>query len=147
MPQRPHTPRRTSSVPRLGPLETEVLEHLFDTGPQDVVGMRELARTPRARSKNTIHSTLERLVRKRLATREKRGRSFVYRAAVSRGEWMARQLAELIPEAQGEDTTTLLATFVDVAERAGEDHLARLERLVRARRRALDADPTSEDRS
>lgn len=134
-------------MPRLGPLETELLEHLFAAGPQDVVAMQSLASGSRRRSRNTIHSTLERLVRKRLATREKRGRSFVYRACVTRSEWIARQLSALLPHASAGDASLLLASFVEVAERAGEDQLARLERLVRARRRELEPGGPEEDAS
>ena len=144
MPEELHATGSATRAPRLGPLEEEVLEHLFEAGPHDVVGMQTRVGRRRGRSKNTIHSTLERLVRKGLATRTKRSRSFVYSASLTRGEWMARRLTALIPDASDHDPSPLLATFVDVAERAGEDQLAELERLVRARRRALESGPGSD---
>jgi predicted transcriptional regulator len=89
---------------------------------------------PRGISPNTVHSALERLVRKGLAQRSKQGRAYAYRAAVSRREWMRRGLAGVASELPGADARALLAAFVDLAERAGDERLAELERLVRERR-------------
>jgi predicted transcriptional regulator len=86
-------------------------------------------------SHQTVHSALERLVRKGLAERRKLGRAHEYRARVSRREWIATGLEALAHEAHGADLEVLLAAFVDLAKRTGEQRLAELERLVRARRR------------
>jgi predicted transcriptional regulator len=90
---------------------------------------------PRGISTNTVHSALERLVRKGLLARRKRGRAYEYVALLSRQQWMASHLDGMADEIPGARDATLLAAFVDVAERAGEAQLAELERLVRERRR------------
>jgi predicted transcriptional regulator len=83
---------------------------------------------------NTVQSTLDRLYRKGLAERDKVGRAYVYRARISRHEWTLRALEGLLGELPGAAAPELLSSFVDLAERAGAEHLEELERLVRARR-------------
>jgi predicted transcriptional regulator len=86
-------------------------------------------------SVSTLHSTLERLVRKGLAERTKRGRAYEYRAVFTREDWVRASLAlalEAIPE---NDPELLLASFVDIAERIDASGLQELERRVRERRR------------
>jgi predicted transcriptional regulator len=118
----------------LGALERAVLDRLWSAGAADVKAMHRAVGGPRGIAPNTIQSTLERLVRKGLAERHKRGRAFEYAPRLSRREWIAAQLDELRAAAQG-PAGVLLAAFVDLTERAGAERLAELEALVRERRR------------
>ena len=115
-----------------------VLDALWADGAQNVADMQQKVGEPRGVSRNTIHSTLERLVRKRLAARRKIGRAYEYRALVSRTDWIARSLAAVLDFVPGDDPAQMFAGFVEAAERAGAEHLAVLERIVRERRRAVD---------
>jgi predicted transcriptional regulator len=124
---------------RLGELERAVLDQLWRAGPADVRGMHRAVGAARGLALNTIQSTLERLFRKGLAERAKRGRAFEYRARVSRAEWTARWLEVVRDTLPGGDAGLLLAAFVDLAARAGEESLAELVRLVRARRAEREA--------
>jgi predicted transcriptional regulator len=119
----------------LGALERAVLDRLWSAGAVDVKAMHRAVGEPRGIAPNTIHSTLERLVRKGLAERRKIGRAFEYAPRISRREWLASELDALLAAAQG-PAAVLLAAFVDLTERAGEERLAELEALVHARRRA-----------
>lgn len=131
---------------RLGYLEAELLEWLWaldDTREGtlawiDVATAHAEVGRPRGLSRNTLHSTLERLVRKRLVERERRGRAYAYRACISRESWVRESLSRTFESTPGADRSLLLASFVDLAERVDEAGLAELERLVRARRRARD---------
>ena len=125
----------------LGPLELAVIDALWMHGPAPVQGVHAAVGSRRGLATNTIQSTLERLVRKGLATRAKRGRAFEYRAAVSRDEWASRALADALGAIPRADASLMLASFVDLAERAGEASLAELEALVRERRRSRE-EPT-----
>jgi predicted transcriptional regulator len=121
---------------RLGQLEVAVLGRLWsDDAAADVKGVHEAVGAPRGISPNTVHSALERLVRKGLVQREKSGRAYRYRALLTHQQWMERGLDWLANEVPGGQAETLLAAFVDRTERAGDAQLAELERLVRARRR------------
>ncbi len=119
----------------LGRLEIAVLEQLWESGPADVATMHTAVGEPRGLAKNTVQSTLERLVRKELALRRKVGRAYEYRARVSRSEWLGIALEELVDRVPGVDPPLLVSTFVDFAERTGAATLDELEALVRERRR------------
>jgi predicted transcriptional regulator len=130
-----------SRRPHLGELERAVLARLWSAGAAGVKAVHQHVGTPRGISAQTVHSALERLVRKGLAERRRLGRAYEYRARVSRREWMARGLDGLARELPGADAEVLLAAFVDLAERAGAERLAELERLVRERRRRSREEP------
>jgi predicted transcriptional regulator len=118
---------------QLGFREKAVLEWLWSRGWVDVRETHDALGRRRTLSPNTLHSTLERLVRKSLVERERRGRAYVYRARVSREDFVREMLSRTLQDSPGADADLLLASFVDVAERADANGLAALERLVRAR--------------
>jgi predicted transcriptional regulator len=124
--------QRTSG---LGALELAVLDRLWSDGPADVAVMHAAVGAPRGIASNTIQSTLERLFRKGLAERQKVGRAFEYRACTTRAEWLSRALGDLLEATPGASGDTVLAAFVDLADRAGEEQLAALEARIQQRRR------------
>lgn len=127
--------------PRLGPLERAVLDRLWAAGAADVSSMHRQVGLERGLARNTIHSTLERLVRKGLVHREKRGRAFWYAATVSRDDFFTRSVHDLLDGIPHADAQSLLASFVAFAERTSDAALCELEELVRARRRAREEEP------
>jgi len=90
---------------------------------------------PRGLVRNTTQSTLERLLRKELISRSRRGRAYVYAATVSRSDWVAEALDSVIGEIAASDRDAVLAGFVDFAARSSASTLEALEALVRARLR------------
>ena len=129
-----------SSPTALGRLEIAVLDRLWDAGQSDVSSMHEAVGVPRGLVRNTIQSTLERLVRKGLAERSKAGRAYAYRARVTRAQWLSAALAELTRRIPGVDPPLLMSSFVEFAERAGNDTLEELELLVRRRRLEIESE-------
>lgn len=123
---------------RLGFLEKALLEWLWARSWVDVREAHAALGESRSLSPNTLHSTLERLVRKSLVERTRRGRAYVYRARVSRKEFVRGVLSRTFHEIPGIDADLLLASFVDLAERVDEAGLEELERLVQNRRRELE---------
>jgi predicted transcriptional regulator len=124
--------RRPDRRPILGALERAVLERLWEGGAADVKAVHGDVGVPRGISPNTVHSALERLVRKQLVERRKRGRAFEYAAAVSRQDYVRDELSALLAAAE---PGLLAAAFVDLTVRAGEERLAELEALLREERR------------
>lgn len=112
-----------------------MLDCLWSDGPADVRTMHRAVGEPRGITSNTIQSTLERLHRKGIATRLKRGRAYLYGARLTRREWLSDAIEELLRGVPGAGTETVVSAFVDVLERASESELAELERRVRERRR------------
>jgi len=126
---------RQTAPPSLGDLEIAVLEEIWRCGAADAKTVH--ARVGRAReiSLNTVQSTLERLFRKALLQREKISHAYEYSAAVSRQELIGQLVESTVRRVAGAQPDAVLSAFVDLAARADEAQLSRLERLI-ARRRA-----------
>lgn len=122
--------------PRLGELERSVLDWMWGREWVDVRAAHAAHAGDGRRSPKTLQSTLERLVRKGLAERRREGRAFAYRASVSREDFLPRALEDAIEQMPGRDPRSLIAAFVDLADRMDEAGLDELERLVAERRRA-----------
>lgn len=125
---------RKNRPPLLGELETAVMEHLWSRGPADVKAVHAVLGPLRRITSNTVQSTMERLHRKGLLSREKVSHAFVYAARRKREEVRAEILQEVVRQVVGGGTDLMLSTFVDLAARSGEDTLVRLERMVADRR-------------
>jgi len=128
-------------MPELGELETSVLDHLWTTCEEDAKAVHAALGARRGITLNTIQSTLKRLFEKGLLDRRKVSHAHLYAPRLSRADFQRTMLEDVIGRVLHGEASTLAMTFVDVAERAGEEHLAELERLIserrRARRRAL----------
>ena len=68
---------------------------------------------------STIQTTLERLVRKGLLEREKRGHAFVYRAAVSRSQMLGTLIKDVIHLLHDGKADTILSSFINGLGAAG----------------------------
>jgi predicted transcriptional regulator len=123
--------------PLLGELETAVMNHLWTGGEGEAKAVHAALGKRRGITLNTIQSTLKRLFEKGLLEREKVSHAHVYRACVSREEFHRGLLGQLVGGLMLGQADALVSAFVDLTERAGPEHLARLETLVAERRRKL----------
>lgn len=130
----------TAAPPPLGDLELTVLEDVWANAPTDAKGSHGRIGAQRAITVNTVQSTLERLYRKGLLMRDKVSHAYAYRPAVSRRELVGRLVESTIRRVAGNSPDAMLAAFVDLASRAGDDHLALLEALIAERRAASGTD-------
>jgi len=118
----------------LGERELRVMEVLWRQPRLDarsVVGQLS-GRKP---SLSTAQSTLERLYRKGLLDREKRGKTYYYSALVSRSGLLARLMGDVIHLLHDGRMETILSSFVSVAADMNEQSLDDLERLIARRRK------------
>ncbi len=118
-------------MPALGDLERRVLEHLWAAGVACAQSTHGQLASERELSLSTVQSTLERLVRKQLLTREKAGRAFRYRPAVSRDHLTASLVAELVASLR---QPAAASGFVDVAQAVDETTLQALEAWIAQQR-------------
>lgn len=126
---------RSSAFPitSLGELELAVLEHVWSAGDVTAKEAHAALGVSRGISVNTVQSTLERLARKALLQRSKRGHAYRYSARVSREELIADLVGGVVGRLQG-DTADSLMAFLDSAEDLDDEALARLEAELRRRR-------------
>lgn len=99
-----------------------------------------MAELPGDPAYTTVMTTLDRLFKKQLLSRDKSGTAFVYRAAMSRDEYHHAVVDEAVGGLLEKATGPVLAAFVDAAARMDEDNLQRLEELIAEHRRERGAD-------
>ena len=125
----------------LGRLEREVMEIVWR---YDGVNTREVrAHIPRAVAYTTIMTTLDRLFKKGHLTRERDGRAFVYRAALTRYDMeqsIATGLLRGLLDVDARRSHPLLSNLVDTIGDRDSALLDELEELVRQKRRERNQD-------
>ena len=119
----------------LGELERAVLEHLWSVSRADAKDVHVAIGRRRGITLNTVQSTLKRLYEKGLLRRAKVSHAHVYEPAMARHEFERAALDRTVEQVLGGRTDAMIAAFVDLTERAGDDGLAKLEALIAAKRR------------
>tara|TARA_R110002124_G_scaffold160283_1_gene327506 strand:- start:8562 stop:8936 length:375 start_codon:yes stop_codon:yes gene_type:complete len=117
----------------LGELELTLLNALWESADQSAQILRKRLPASHASSLSTVQSTLERLHRKQLVQREKRGHAYVYRARLGRSELLGKLLGGVIRQLHTGSLEPILSSFVDFADRFDEETLDQLDALVQQR--------------
>ena len=122
----------------LGGLEKNVMDILQKSPEQNVAGVLDLLGN--AYAYTTVMTTLDRLYKKGLLDRRKEGRAFLYSIRYTNAE-VERSVAEdvldrLLDSSLGR-VEPVLATIVDRVSEKDRELLDELERLVKAKRKAL----------
>ena len=124
---------------RLGALERDVMAVVWTAGEISVREACERLDAPIAYT--TAMTTMDRLFKKRLLTRRKVGRAFVYSATATRDEIegaVATELVQSLLLRHGGEPLPLLSSLVDAVSDRDRALLDDLERLIREKRRATD---------
>jgi predicted transcriptional regulator len=131
-------PASASSV--LGPLERRVLESLWNR--RDGGSVRDLTPDFPDIAYTTLMTTLDRLHRKGMLDRTKRGRAFVYQPRLTRAAFESARAGDAvrlaIERGGDESLTPLLSYFVEAVGDRDRELLDELEALVRARRAEIE---------
>lgn len=120
--------------PWLGELESAVMEHLWAGGEGEAKSVHKVLGEERGITVNTVQSTLKRLFEKSLLARDKVSHAHVYRPRISREQFQRGLLDQLVTQLMRGEASAMVSAFVDLTERAGPEHLARLEAMVAERR-------------
>ena len=119
---------------KLGELEKLVLKYFWQHQAADAKQVHAHFEKQRGGSLNTIQSTLDRLYKKQLLSREKQGHAFVYRARLEQQEFIGRLIKDVTGDFAEDNQDNLLAAFVSLSAELNEEHLDRLEQLIQDRR-------------
>ena len=123
-----------------GALEIRVLEALWAS--DSAQSVRDLQPQFRNIAYTTLMTTLDRLHRKGVLSREKAGRAFVYRTRGTRADLVAELAGDALGAAFGaraDELRPILSFFVETVSREDRESLAALEQLVARRRKAMKA--------
>jgi BlaI family transcriptional regulator, penicillinase repressor len=123
-------------APLTGELQLQVMAAIWRLGGATVDEVRS-ALPPRYRGAyNTIQTVLNRLVERRLLSRQKVGNAFAYRARVSEAEYFSRSISQTLAGASMEARQAALARLIGDLDDAELRELRQLAReLGESRRR------------
>ena len=127
------SPNPSNTLPQLGELELTLLKALWEAPDQSAHLLRQQLAPLHTCSLSTVQSTLERLHRKSLVQREKRGHAYVYRARLGRPELLGKLLGGVIRQLHTGSLEPILSSFVDFADRFDNETLDQLDALVQQR--------------
>ncbi|TDP76757.1 BlaI/MecI/CopY family transcriptional regulator [Bradymonas sediminis] len=128
-------------------LEAEIMECVWSAGWESfaVSDVLEALQESREIAYTTVMTTVVRLFKKGLLSRQKDGRRYVYQSKMSRAQFiekMTRDVLSSLPEGGRETAMTFL---VEQIEDADDAELDRLEALIQARRQERAAALKSSD--
>jgi predicted transcriptional regulator len=138
------TNEKTGRQHALGELECTVLEHIWSLREATVHDV--LARMQRPLAYTTIMTTLDRLYRKGLLVRLKKGRAFVYSAACSKEDVqreIARELVHGISADPMHSKDYLLCFLIESVDPKDAEALAKLEEVIREKRRQANPEESA----
>ncbi len=123
-------PLQPTPLPDIGRRELDALDTLWRHG--GLTAQESLQRMQASGiSLSTVQSTLERLNRKQLVSREKVGRAYVYSAAISKEAIISRLMREIADSLAGGETAPMVSGFLDYLDENADKGDAALQALRR----------------
>ena len=121
----------------LGELEKRVLHYLWEAPEADAKQAHGALTKRKGGTLNTIQSTLDRLFKKGLLTRQKQGHAYYYRAKLDRKELIAQLIQDVTSDFISKDEDSLMAAFTSVSAGLDDEKLSQLETLIQQQRHRL----------
>jgi predicted transcriptional regulator len=133
-------PLRTGNTSPLGQLEEAVMDVIWRQ-PQEVSVGDVLEALPAgdAVAYNTVKTTMERLAEKRILSRFKQGKAYLYQAAVTREELERRIVANALDRLVEQFPQAVASFFAQPDPQLSEEKLALLQEAIDRRREEQDA--------
>ena len=118
----------------LGALEKAALQYFWHHEEADAKQVHADLKAKRGRSLNTIQSTLDRLFKKGLLKREKRGYAYVYSQAMGKDAFIGALVTDVTRDFFEPSENALHAAFSSLSSTLSDDALAELEILIEQQR-------------
>jgi BlaI family transcriptional regulator, penicillinase repressor len=121
-------PRRKNSDPALTPLELEIMNVLWETGPANVQTVQERVKG-RDLAYTTVQTMLNVLHRKGRVKRQLKDRAYIYRPVLSRQKAAAQAVGDMLDRFFGGSADSLVLNLVE-ARRLTPQRLAAIQELL-----------------
>ncbi len=121
----------------LGELESQVMEIVWARGKATVRDVHEAITRKRSLAYTTIMTVMSRLAEKGVLRRALADGAYVYRPAQPRSEFEAHAASRLLKNALDAYGDAAIASFVDLLAEREPEQIDELDRLLKAKRRAL----------
>jgi len=125
---------QSNTLPQLGELELLLMEALWANPSQSAKDLHTGIKEDSRSSLSTVQSTLERLHRKSLLSRNKKGHAYLYAPKLARSELLGRLIGGVIRKLHTGNLDPILSSFVDSADRIDDQTLDRLDELIQVRK-------------
>lgn len=128
--------RRGKELRLAGDLQAEIMTAVWRLGEASVENIRAEQPAARRSAYTTIQTVMNRLVERGLLTRERRGRTYFYRAKYDEAAYVTRDVGARLAEASAPARHAALVSLVEALDPGELDDIARyVARLRRERRR------------
>ena len=126
--------KKTTASPRLGELETAIMNVVWRKGEATVQEVRDALEPDRSPAYTTVMTVMSRLATKGLLERQKNGRAYVYRPATEQDQLAGSMLSSLVDKLYDGSATRAIAHLIETEDEVDDAELDRLEQLIRRRR-------------
>jgi predicted transcriptional regulator len=130
-------PGKTGLQKALGDLEAEIMELVWKEEEASVRDIHRLLEKKRDIAYTTVMTVMGRLAEKGLLEKEKLGKMYLYRPALSEEEFNRSITGSSLSGLKGDLAQATLAYFVDNLSSADDETLAELERMIQEKRKSL----------
>ncbi len=120
---------RKKNSENLTPLELELMEVLWATGPANVQTVQEQLKSRRDLAYTTVQTMLNVLHRKGKVTRKLKKRAYYYRPALSRDRAVSRAVSDLVDRLFGGSADDLVLNLIE-AKQLTPKRLEELRRMI-----------------
>ncbi len=122
----------------LGSLEQEIMDTFWDLGGMSGKAVHEHINRSRPTALTTVLTVMERLRKKGLLKKEKRGGVFIFEATLTREEFARRVSARIFKDIFDLSTGSAAASFVDTLAEVDPEELKRLDELIQKKKKELE---------
>ena len=120
-------PQLSKSKKTLGPLESEIMEVVWDQGATTVSAVHKALRGKKDIAYTTVMTTMSRMAKKRLLTQDKSATSYVYAPALDKGNFENYVVKSVIRGLFEDYGDSVVDYFVDCVGERGADAKQRLK--------------------
>jgi predicted transcriptional regulator len=127
------SPTKDGLVKVLGPLETEIMQLLWQDDRSTVKKVHRKLAQQREIAYTTVMTTMSRLAEKGVLNRHREGLAYVYSPAISEEEFVSMVVREVLDGLLDDYSDTAIDYMVDYLARNNPQELERLQQAIRSR--------------
>lgn len=127
------SPAKDGLVKVLGPLETEIMQILWEDERSTVKKVHRRLAQQRDIAYTTVMTTMSRLSEKGVLTRHREGLAYVYSPAITEEDFVQMVVRQVLDGLLNDYSDTAIEYMVDYLARNNPSELERLQRVIQAR--------------
>lgn len=120
-----------------GPLEAKVMDILWNGTEMSIKDVQHVLEKEKITNFNTVMTVMNRLVEKGILQKRLEGRSFLFKPAQSRDEFMNTQSKEMTNELMSEFGNVVVSHMLDALDEVDDDLVVKLEQKIKELKKDL----------